>query len=72
MFQPINITKLTSITIVIYLDGKYALFHLTTDLVGAAAKVQTLACNEIAFIQTQYNRATTYYNIIPTNGFYLE
>ena len=59
-------------TIIIYIDGKYALFYYVKDLVGAAAKVQTLACNKAACMQTPYNRARAYYNLITISNFYLE
>ena len=59
-------------TIIIYLDSKYALFNHIIDLVDTTAKVKTLACNEAAYMQIQYNRATIYYNLIPISDFYLE
>ena len=48
-------------TIVTYLDGKYAIFHYIINIVGTATKVQTLTCNKTAYMQTPCNRATTYY-----------
>ena len=55
-----------------YLDGKYEVFYHIIDLVGTATEVQTLACKEAAYMQTLYNRATTYYNLIPISNSYLE
>ena len=45
MFQPSNVTELPSMTIIIYLSGKYAASHHMVDLVGTAANVQTPAYN---------------------------
>ena len=72
MFQYLNTTELPSRTIITHLDGKYAVLYHIIDLVGAVAKVQTLACNGPMYIQTLYNRGTTDYNFIPTSNFYLE
>ena len=57
-------------TIIIYLSGKYAASHHMVDLVGTAANVQTPAYNKAVYTQTLFNRATTYYNLIPSNNFY--
>ena len=49
----------------------YAVFHHIIDLIGATAKVQTLAYNKTEFMQTPNNRASTYYNPILSSNFYL-
>ena len=59
-------------TIIIYLGGKYAASYHIIDLVGAAINVQNPAYNEAAYMQTPFNKATAYYNLLPKNYFYLE
>ena len=54
--------------IVTYLGGKYAASHHIIDLVDVAANIH----NPGTYMQTLLNKATTYYNLIPTNYFYLE
>ena len=72
MFQPPNTTDLPSIIIITYLGGEYPGFYHIIGLVGTAANVQNPTCNVAAYMQTPSNRATAYYNFIPTNNFYLE
>ena len=72
MFWPLNIIELSSLTIIIYLDGKYAAFYHTIDLVCGATNVQKPTYNVAAYKQTPFNRATTYHNLIPTSNFQLE
>ena len=55
MFQPPNVSELLSMTIIIYLGGKYAASHHIIDLVGMAANVQNPICNEAAYILTPFN-----------------
>ena len=55
-------------TIITYLGGKYATSHHIIDLVGVPAYIQ----NPTAYMQTLLSKATVYYNLIPTNYFYLE
>ena len=54
--------------IIKYLGGKYAASHHKVDLVGAAANIH----NPAAYTQTLLSKATGYYNLIPTNYFYLK
>ena len=57
-------------TIVTCLYGKYAASHHIIDSVGAAANIQTPACNKATHMQNPFNIATTYFNFIPKNNFY--
>ena len=59
MLQLLNVAELLYMTIRIYLDRKYIVFYHIIDLVGMATKVQTLACNEAAYMQTLHNEATS-------------
>ena len=52
-------------TIKAYFSGKYAKSYHIIDLVRAAANIQTPIWNEAAYMQTQFNWVTTYYNLIP-------
>ena len=52
----------------IYLGGKYVVSYHILDLVGAAANIQ----NPTVYMQTLLNKATAYYNLIPTDYFLLE
>ena len=54
-------------TIKTYLGGKYAASHHIIDLVGAEANIQ----NPAAYTQTLFSKAIAFYNLIPTNYFYL-
>ena len=72
MFQPPKIAELLSMTIIIYLGGKYSASHHIIDLVGMAVNIQNPACKEAVYMQTLFNRATAYCNLSPTNYFYLE
>ena len=55
-------------TIIIYLGGKYTTSHHIIDLVGMATNIQ----NPAVYMQTLLIKATAYYNLIPTNYFYLD
>ena len=66
--QPPSVVELLSMTIITYLGGKYATSHHIIDLVGVPAYIQ----NPTAYMQTLLSKATVYYNLIPTNYFYLE
>ena len=72
ILQPPNKIELPSITIIIYLGGKYAVSHHIIDLLGVATNIQNPDCNEVAYTQTPFNKAAAHYNLIPTNYFYLE
>ena len=68
IFQPQNVKELLSLTIITYLGGKNTISYHTKDLVGAAVNIQ----NPPAYVQTLFSKPTAYYNLIPTNYFYLE
>ena len=72
MFQLPNVTELLSMIVIIHLDDKYAASHHIVDLVGMVINAQKPACSKAAYMQTLSNRATAYYNLIPTDNFYLE
>ena len=55
--QPPNVTELPSMTIIVYLGGKYTASHYIMYLVSAATNVQNPTCNEAAYIQTPFNKA---------------